>query len=145
MILVDTNLLVYGFVEDMEQHEQAKAWLDDQLSGHTKVGLPWESLLAFVRISTNHRIWPKPAAAGTAWGQVREWLSATVSWTPVPTEAHVEILGRLVPEIRRPNIIHDAHLAALAMVHGLELCSTDGDFARFQSAGLRWSNPLSPR
>lgn len=37
-------------------------------------------------------------------------------------------------------MVPDAHLAALAIEHGLTLCSTDGDFARF--AGLRWNNPL---
>jgi predicted nucleic acid-binding protein len=39
------------------------------------------------------------------------------------------------------KLIPDAHLAALAIEHGLDLCSTDGDFARFD--GLRWVNPLS--
>ena len=31
--------------------------------------------------------------------------------------------------------------AALAIEHGLVLCSTNGDFARFP--GLRWENPLA--
>jgi predicted nucleic acid-binding protein len=35
---------------------------------------------------------------------------------------------------------HDRHLAALAIEHGLTLCSTDGDFARFP--GLSWRNAL---
>jgi predicted nucleic acid-binding protein len=39
------------------------------------------------------------------------------------------------------NLVPDAHLAALALEHGLMLCSTDGDFGRFP--GLRWSNPLA--
>lgn len=39
------------------------------------------------------------------------------------------------------RLVSDAHLAALAMEHGLTLCSTDGDFARFP--GLRWENPLA--
>ena len=39
------------------------------------------------------------------------------------------------------NLIPDAHLAALAVEHGLTLCSTDGDFTRFQ--GLRWLNPIA--
>jgi uncharacterized protein len=38
------------------------------------------------------------------------------------------------------NLVPDAHLAALAVEHGLTLCSTDGDFARFRS--LRWLNPI---
>ena len=142
MILVDANLLIYGYFEETTQHEVARTWLDDALSGHTKVGLPWESLLAFVRVGTDGRLWPRPATPDRAWRQVGEWLGARVAWIPVPTDAHAEILDRLIPEIRRPSVVHDAHLAALAMEHGLELCSADGDFARFQSAGLRWSNPL---
>jgi hypothetical protein len=31
------------------------------------------------------------------------------------------------------NLVPDAHLAALAVEHGLTLCSTDGDFARFRA------------
>jgi predicted nucleic acid-binding protein len=39
------------------------------------------------------------------------------------------------------NLVPDAMLAALAIEHGLELWSTDTDFARFP--GLRWRNPLT--
>jgi predicted nucleic acid-binding protein len=34
----------------------------------------------------------------------------------------------------------DAHLAAIAIEHDAEVCSTDAEFDRF--AGLRWRNPL---
>jgi hypothetical protein len=37
--------------------------------------------------------------------------------------------------------MHDIHLAALAIEHGLTLCSADRGFARFP--GLRWENPLA--
>jgi predicted nucleic acid-binding protein len=40
-----------------------------------------------------------------------------------------------------PAIRHDAHLAALALQHGLIVCSTDGDFARYPA--VRWENPLA--
>ena len=64
-------------------------------------------------------------------------------WVPGPTARHVGILGPLLPEATpRSNLIPDAHLAALAMEHGLTLCSTDGDFARFP--GVTWQNPLRP-
>ena len=38
------------------------------------------------------------------------------------------------------NLTSDAHLAALAIEHGAELCSSDADFSRF--GGLRWVDPL---
>jgi len=59
----------------------------------------------------------------------------------VPTERHPSLLGSLMTEAgERANLVPDAHLAALALEHGLTLCSADGDFARFSK--LRWENPL---
>jgi predicted nucleic acid-binding protein len=52
------------------------------------------------------------------------------------------VLGDLLRSAAtRSNLVADAHLAALALEHGLTLCSTDADFARFP--GLRWENPLA--
>jgi predicted nucleic acid-binding protein len=39
------------------------------------------------------------------------------------------------------RLVPDADLAALAIEHGLTLCSSDGDFARFPE--LKWENPLA--
>jgi toxin-antitoxin system PIN domain toxin len=142
VILVDANLLIYAKVSSFSEHVRARAWLDDRLNGAAKVGLPWPSLLAFLRVVTNPRILGRPLAMSDAWAQVVSWLTCDVVWTPSPTERHEEVLARL---LREPgvigNLVPDAHLAALAVEHGLELASADGDFARFR--GLRWSNPLS--
>jgi toxin-antitoxin system PIN domain toxin len=142
MILVDANLLVYARVADFPQHGAAHAWLDSRLNGPTGVGLPWASLLAFVRLVSNPRVFRSPMPLLEAWRQVEEWLDCPASWTPEPTERHREVLGPLMEQVGgRANLVPDAHLAALAMEYGLILCSTDGDFARF--AGLRWENPLT--
>lgn len=142
MILVDVNILVYARNSDSAEHKPARAWLDDQLSGSVRVGLPWGSLLGFLRIATNRRAFPSPLAITEAWQQVTSWLAADVAWIPHPTERHAETLGTLLagPGIHG-NLVPDAHLAALAIEHGLTLCSTDGDFARFPT--LRWLNPLA--
>ena len=141
MILVDVNLLVYAWDQRSASHEAAIRWLDAKLSGTARVGLPWECLLGFMRVVTNPRIYEKPAPIHVAWGQVEHWLSAPNSWVPVPGNRHREVLGLLMYHLGGgPKLIPDAHLAALAIEHGLELCSTDGDFARFE--GLRWKNPL---
>jgi toxin-antitoxin system PIN domain toxin len=142
VILVDANLLVYAHVSDMKEHEAARAWLDDSLNSSPRVGLPWTSLTAFLRIVTNPRIFPNPETMEGAWRQVAEWIGARPAWIPVPTDGHAEIFGGLLDEIGgRSDLVPDAHLAALAMEHGLVLCSTDADFARFRE--LRWRNPLS--
>jgi uncharacterized protein len=141
VILVDANLLVYAHVRSSPSHLKARAWLDERLNGTSQVALPWPSLLAFVRLVSNPRVFARPLSVKQAWAQVESWLAVPVVWIPAPTERHKEVIGRLFGgESFRPNLVPDAHLAALAIEHGLTLCSADGDFARF--SGLRWENPL---
>ena len=142
MILVDANLLVYASISSFAEHQRARAWLDGRLNAEDRVGLPWPSLLAFLRLVTNSRIFPRPLAIADAWRQVEAWLACDTAWIPSPGERHAAILARLLtgPGVVG-NLVPDAHLAALAIEHGLELASSDGDFARFP--GLRWTNPLT--
>lgn len=141
MILVDANLLIYAHAGAFPQHIAAREWLDERINGTAPVGLPWPSLLAFVRIVSNPRIFSRPSSITTAWRQVESWLAMDSVWIPLPTERHREILAPLMKSAEgRANLVPDADLAALAIEHGLVLCSTDGDFARFD--GLEWRNPL---
>ena len=144
MILLDANLLVYAHVRSTAQHARAREWLDGQLNDTPQVGFPWASLLAFLRLVTNPRVFTRAELMADAWRQVQDWLACSVAWIPQPREGHQEILGRLLggPGVHA-NLVPDAHLAALAIEHGLILCSADADFARFP--GLRWRNPLMAR
>ncbi len=141
MILVDANLLIYAATSSIAQHRAAKAWLDDRLSGTTPVALPWPSLLAFMRIVSNPRLFERARPVIDAWKQITEWLEVKCVWIPHPTDEHRHVLERCLGFVTTPDLVSDAHLAALAMEHGLTLYSTDGDFARFP--GLRWENPLA--
>ncbi|HTT82653.1 MAG TPA: type II toxin-antitoxin system VapC family toxin [Rhizomicrobium sp.] len=144
MILVDANLLIYAHVASAPQHDRARRWLDEQLDGPARVGLPWMCLLAFLRIVTNPRIYPRAERISDAWRQVSEWLALDTVWIPAPTERHARVLEQLLDVSgAHGNLVYDAHLAALAMEHGLVLCSADTDFARFPQ--LRWFNPLTGR
>src|SRR5688572_7308953 len=110
MILVDANLLVYAHVASMPQHPAAHRWLDDRLNGSAQVALPWPSLLAFVRLVSNPRVFASPLLVGDAWKQVESWTSVPVVWIPGATERHREILGRLVQGATfRSNLVPDAH------------------------------------
>lgn len=141
MILVDANILIYAHVPSLPHHDAARRWLESHLNNTSPVGLPWPSLLAFVRLVTNSRIFERPVSIAEAWDRVEEWLALPSVWIPQPTERHSQILGDLLKRaVDRPALVPDAHLAALAIEHDLTLCSTDRDFARFP--GLRWSNPL---
>jgi len=142
VILIDTNILIYAHLPVFSQHQSAREWLDGQLSGTSAVGLPWASVLGFLRVVSNPRAFARPVPVARAWDQASAWLACEPAWTPAPTERHADILGNLLaaPGVHG-NLVPDAHLAALAIEHGLTLCSTDGDFARFP--GLRWLNPIA--
>jgi len=142
VILVDANLLVYAVGVQLPEHEAAREWLEEQFNGPSRVGLPWASVLAFLRLVSNPRFFEPTVAVSAAWRHVESWLGLESVWMPGPTERHREIFASLVPQLgERSRLVPDAHLAALAIEHGLTLCSTDGDFARFR--GLRWENPLA--
>ena len=141
MILVDANILIYASSVRSAQHKRALQWFDEQLNGTGRVGIPWVCSLAFIRITTNPRMVPNTLSTMTAWGQVCEWLSCPTVWIPQPTERHADVLGELLSlSGMGGNLVTDAHLAALAIEHGLTLCSADTDFARFRK--LKWVNPL---
>ncbi|MCH7933396.1 MAG: PIN domain-containing protein [Gemmatimonadetes bacterium] len=141
MILLDANLLVYAWNRGAPEHERACAWLQARLNDRTRVGIPWSSSLAFVRLVSNQRIFERALPVDVAWCQVEEWLSLPNVWTPEPAQRHREILRSLLPQTDRSQLVPDAHLAALAIEYGLVLQSTDRDFARF--SGLQWENPIS--
>ena len=143
MILLDATLLLYAKLADMPLHEMSRLWLERELTGPGRVGMPWESLTAFLRISTNPRIFPMPLGPSEAWEQVEEWLALPNVWIPQPVDLHANILGGLIRDTGATGKrLPDAHLAALAIGHGLTLCTADTDFRVFR--GLKILNPTVP-
>ena len=141
-MLVNANVLLYARDATSPFHIRARAWLTEQLNGPVRVGLPWASLVAFVRIGTHPRAFEQPLTPAQAWDQVEEWLAAPAAWVPEATHAHGQVLGALIKRYElRGNLISDAHLAALAIEHGLTMYSADTDFARFSE--LRWIDPVT--
>jgi hypothetical protein len=139
--LPDTNLLLYAIDEGSPDHVRAKSWLEQTMSGTEEVGLAWLALLGFIRISTNPTALERPLSPSQAIDFVDEWLARPVASIVEPTFQHAEVLRRLLESVGTGgNLTSDAHLAALAIEHGAELCSHDTDFARFE--GLRWTDPL---
>ncbi len=141
MILVDANLLLYAYDRSSRFHVRAREWLETTLSGPEPVGLPWATLLAFLRISTNPRALARPLSIEEASEIVSSWLDQPQVTRPEPGEHHWEILSALLaPAQARGPLVTDAHLAALSIEHGAVLATSDRDFSRF--AGLRSTNPL---
>jgi uncharacterized protein len=144
VILVDANILLYAEDKQSSLHSPARNWWDDRLSGSSPVCLCWPVLSAFLRIATNRRIFQHPLSLDEAIGRVQSWLEQPCVRVVHPTENHWQFFrDMLVSGKAIANLVADAHLAALALEHGCELNSTDGDFARFPK--LAWRNPLEER
>jgi uncharacterized protein len=140
VILLDANVLIEAHMVG-PRHEQLRGWLDEQLWGTASIGIPWESLNAFLRLVTNPRVFDRPQSMAGAWAQAEDWLSCECVWVPLPTEAHATVLADLLrASTTGGNRVPDAHLAALAIEHGLVLVTQDAGFARFR--GLSWRRPL---
>ncbi len=141
-MLVDANLLLFAVDEESPFQAAASRWLTEQLNGAARVGLPWQALGAFLRISTHPRAARQPLTSDEAWAHVQDWLAAEAAWIPNPTERHAEVLGDLIRRHHlRGNLISDAQLVALAIEHGLTVYSADTDFAGFPE--IRWENPVA--
>ncbi|HYC80358.1 MAG TPA: type II toxin-antitoxin system VapC family toxin [Solirubrobacterales bacterium] len=142
MKLVDLNLLIYAIDEESPAHAAARGWLEEVLSGTEEVGFAWAVLLGFVRLTTNPAVFDAPLDADEALDVVEGWLAQPVATVVEPSERHTQNLRELLTVTGTAgNLTTDAHLAALAIEHGAELCSRDSDFSRFP--GLRWRDPLA--
>jgi uncharacterized protein len=140
--LPDVNLLLYAIDAAAPRHEGARRWLEERLSGTETFAFTWVVLLAFVRLSTSPRVFQTPLPVTEAFDIVGEWLAQPCTTIVDPTPVHPARLCELLEPLGTAgNLATDAHLAALAIEHGAELCSSDSDFSRFP--GLRWNNPLA--
>jgi uncharacterized protein len=141
VIIPDVNILVYAYNVDAKQHRAAKDWWERTLTEPEVVGLPWVTILGFIRVSTQRRIIDHPMFPKDAVERVRSWLAVPNVQIISAGEEHGEILFELIDEVGTAgDLTTDAHLAALAIEHRGRIVSTDADFARFR--GLRWFNPL---
>ncbi|OBH02568.1 MULTISPECIES: type II toxin-antitoxin system VapC family toxin [unclassified Mycobacterium] len=142
MRIVDANVLLYAVNTAADHHEASRRWLDGPLSGGDTVGLAWVALLAFVRLTTRHGLFPTPLTADAAMTQVLDWCNAPGAVIVTPTPRHSDVLSGLLSHVGAGgNLVSDAHLAALAIEHRARIVSHDSDFGRFD--GVRWETPES--
>jgi hypothetical protein len=142
MILPDVNILVHAHNVHSPDHARIKAWWYSALTGARPIGLPWATILGFLRITTHRSIFKEPLPVATAFRAIRGWLALPHVQILAPGDQHAEILFHLLELLGTAgDLTTDAHLAAIAIEYQAELVSTDADFARFR--GLRWFNPLS--
>lgn len=141
MILIDANLLLYAYHPRATQHESSRAWLEGCLTGAQLVRLTWGTIWAFLRISTNPRVFEFPYSIQEAKVIVDTWMEHPLVNILEPGEQHWTILQTCMEAGQTSGpLVMDAVLAAIALEHGAVLHTTDQDFSRFP--GLQWVNPL---
>lgn len=141
-MIIDANILLYATDSSSPHHGAAAEWLTSALNGNQRVGFPWQSLGAFLRICTHPRITARPLTAASAQEYVDAWLSAEPAWIPPATQSTAAVYARLARRHHvTGNLVPDLQLAALALEHGVPVVSADTDFARFPE--VRWIDPTS--
>jgi uncharacterized protein len=141
VIVLDVNILLYAYGAASPRHREARAWLEKVFSGAEPVGLPWQTLAAFIRIVTNPRLPGFRRSAEEALRVVDEWLEQPNVRALVSGDQHWSLFRRMIIEGQASGpLVSDAQLAAVTIEYGGVLYTTDRDFARFP--GLRWMNPL---
>lgn len=142
MIILDANILLYAYTPTAVEHARARACLEELLSGPSPVGLPWQSVLAFLRVATNPRLSGARFSLEHVLSIVDGWLAQPNIRMLGPADDHWPFLRKVIRDGQvQGTLISDAHLAALTIEHGGVLYTADRDFARFP--GLRWTNPLT--
>lgn len=141
MIVVDANLLIYSYDTRSPHYLRSSAWIEAVFSGAEPVGLPWQSVSAFLRVVTNRRLPGRGVTLPEAVESVEEWLKQPNVRILVPGDRYWNLLRKMIVDGQASGpLVSDAEIAALTIEYGGILHSADRDFARFP--GLRWVNPL---
>jgi uncharacterized protein len=139
---VDTNILIYAEITPSQYHRQARQVLTQLAEGPVPWALPWPCIYEFLRVVTNTRVFHPPVPLEIALMDLRAIMAAPSILLLSETDRHAELMASIVKESGATgNLIHDAHIAALCLEHGVtELISADRDFLRFKS--LKIVNPF---
>jgi toxin-antitoxin system PIN domain toxin len=142
LIALDTNILVYARREELPGHEKAYALLAELAEGSAPWALPWPCVYEFLRVITHARVFEPPTDLDAALEDLQSLLASPSLVLLGPGPAHPSHMVRAVEEGRASgNLVHDAHIAALLVEHGVrELWTLDRDFTRF--GGIRIVDPL---
>jgi hypothetical protein len=141
VIVLDANVLLYAYSPAFPEHGNARECVEELFSADALVGLPWQTISAFIRILTHPHL-PGVRLPITKILEIVESWFAQANVRPLsPGERHWSLFQQMLLEGQaRGPMTTDAQLAALTIESGGVLYTTDRDFSRFP--GLRWKNPL---
>lgn len=140
MIVPDVNLLLYASDEESPFFEDAKLWWEASLSGGEEVGLTHPVLFAFLRISTNGRVFREPLTVEEAGDRIKSWLARSITRVLLPGSSHEDKVFALLQAAGSAggNLVTDAQIAELALAAGGVVHTADRDFLRFPKLKTRF-------
>ena len=143
MIALDTNILVYARRREAPHHQAARRLLSELAEGDVPWAIPWPCIYEFLRVVTHARVFNPPTPLAEALEDVESLLESPSLVLLSEARGHASHLIKLTLSAdARGNLVHDAHIAALILQHGVsELLTCDRDFARFP--GVRWRDPFA--
>lgn len=141
MKAVDTNVLVYSEIVSSTHHQTARLLLTELAEGRVPWAIPWPCVYEFLRVVTHPRVFSPPVPLAIALHDLDQILGSPTLVLLSETERHGEVMTTVVRESGvTGNLVHDAHIAALCIEHGVsELFTGDRDFSRFP---VRITNPF---
>lgn len=143
MRALDTNVLVHAEILTSPFHSVARDLLYHLANGHAPWAIPWPYAYEFLRVVTHPRVYHPPMSKTAAIDDLRRILGSPSLILLGETPRHAEVMASLVEASGATgNLVHDAHIAALCLEHGVsELVTGDRDFARFPQ--IRTVNPCA--
>ncbi len=134
MRAVDTSVLVYAEIRNSRFHERARAVLGECAEGAAAWAIPWPCVYEFLRVVTHPKVYHPPVPAEVALDDLRSLLASPSLILLSETPRHGDVMDSVVRSAGvTGNLIHDAHIAALCVEHGVtELITGDRDFHRFR-------------
>jgi toxin-antitoxin system PIN domain toxin len=134
VLLLDANVVLAAYREDLPQHDGVIAWLDELLEEGQPFSVPMTVWASFVRLVTNRRIFDPPATLAEAFAFVDATCAHPHHRSLDPGPRHISLLRRVCTDADATgDLVSDAVLAAIALEHGCAVASLDRDFARFES------------
>ncbi len=138
MQAIDTNILVYAEIVSSPHHPIARKILTNLAEGAVPWAIPWPCIYEFLRVVTHPRVYHPPIPLKVVLQDLRRILDSPMLMLLNETPNHAEVMMSVIEEAGvSGNLIHDAHIAALCIEHGIsDLITGDRDFSRFASLSV---------
>lgn len=136
---LDANILIYASHPESPHYEATQRFLAECVERRELLCLAWQTVTAYLRVSTHVGLFGKPLDPATAAENIDALLRRPRTRVLVEQDGFWELYRELLETHRaRANFVHDVHLAALLRQHGVKtLYTRDRDFRRFEFLDVR--------